>query len=81
VGRVHRLVLAAQAVGDDGGQAAEDQAFGIDDEPLPIDVCRFGRIGFHPRESDGVAMLEFGTGGTSARSRAERAREYATRLR
>ena len=41
VGREDRLVLAAQDVGDLGGQAAEHQALGVDDVPGAGDVGWF----------------------------------------
>ena len=41
MGRVARLVLAAQTQGDDGCEAAEDDAFGIDNDPVLLHICRF----------------------------------------
>src|SRR3546814_18886712 len=50
-----RLVLAAEVVGDDRGEAAENDAIGIDHEPLLFDLARLGRVGphsDHPRTRD-----------------------------
>jgi hypothetical protein len=47
MGGVGGLVLAAQAHCDDRGQAAHDQAFGVDQDPLLFDLGDFGRVGFH----------------------------------
>src|SRR5262249_11854621 len=47
VRRVGRLVLAAQAVGDDAGETAENDAVGIDHEPLLGDLGGLGGIGLH----------------------------------
>ena len=41
------LVLAAQAIGNDSGQTANDQTFGVDQHPILRDVLGFRRIGFH----------------------------------
>ena len=41
---VGRLVLAAQAHGDDRGEAADDQAVGVDQHPFLLDVGGLGRI-------------------------------------
>ena len=41
------LVLAAQAIGDDGGQAADNQSFCVDQHPIFHDVLGFRRIGAH----------------------------------
>ena len=38
----HRLVLAPQDTGDLGGHAAEDQALGVDDVPLSVDLDALG---------------------------------------
>jgi hypothetical protein len=40
-----RLVLAAQPVGDDDGEAAEDQAFRVDEHPAFGDLRGFEREG------------------------------------
>ena len=42
-----RLVLAAQDVCDDRGEAAQNDAFGIDQDPLLLDVRRSSGEGFH----------------------------------
>src|SRR5262245_10579207 len=47
VRRVGRLVLAAQAVGDDAGKTAENDAVGIDDIPLLGDLGGLGGVGLH----------------------------------
>src|SRR5262249_35146799 len=47
MGRVARLVLAAQPQRDDRGEAADDQALPIDHHPLLLDFGRLGRIGLH----------------------------------
>src|SRR5690606_25009127 len=49
--RVDRLVLAAQAVGDERGQTAEHHAFSVDQKPLLLDLGRFRRAGFHELRS------------------------------
>ena len=40
-----RLVLAAQDIGDDRREAANDQPFGVDEMPFLLDLGRFGRLG------------------------------------
>jgi hypothetical protein len=45
--REGRLVLAAQPIGDDAGEAAENQAVGVDDDPLLDDLGRPGGLGLH----------------------------------
>ena len=47
MGRVGGLVLAAQAHGDDRGQPADHQPFGVDQDPLLLDLGGLGRVGFH----------------------------------
>src|SRR6185312_4313293 len=47
VRREHGLVLAADDPGDLGGEASEDHAVGIDDEPALLDVARRGGVRFH----------------------------------
>ena len=42
-----RLVLAAQAHCDDRRQTAQNDAFGINQEPLFVDISRFCCVGFH----------------------------------
>jgi hypothetical protein len=42
-----RLVLAAQAHGDDRGEAAQHDALGVDEDPLLVDVLRGRGEGFH----------------------------------
>jgi PAS domain S-box-containing protein len=44
VRREHRLVLAADDLRDLGGEATEDHALGVDDEPLVFDVLGGGGI-------------------------------------
>jgi hypothetical protein len=63
VGRVARLVLAAQAHGDDRGEAADDKAGGVDDDPLLVDVGGFQGKGFHRFDPYG---LQFGKRKTAA---------------
>ncbi len=45
--REQGLVLAAQAIGDNGGKAPDDQAVGIDQDPFLVDFRGFCGIGFH----------------------------------
>jgi hypothetical protein len=33
-------VLAAKAIGNEGGEATDNEAFGIDDDPLLLHLCR-----------------------------------------
>src|SRR5919106_483756 len=47
VRRLHRLVLAAQAVCDQRRQPAQHHAFGVDQIPAPLDVLGRGGIGLH----------------------------------
>src|SRR5262249_28587339 len=47
--RPDRLVLAAQQVGDLGGEATEDGAFGIDHVPFAGDVVGLGRERTHSK--------------------------------
>ena len=47
VGRVGRLVLAAQDTRYLGGQTAKNPVGGVDYEPLAIDFAFFRQIGFH----------------------------------
>src|SRR5690606_12271194 len=42
-----RLVLAAQTVGDEGGETANDETFGVDQHPLLRHFRRLLRKGFH----------------------------------
>src|SRR5690606_23867794 len=42
-----RLVLATQAVGDDGGEATDDEAFRVDQHPFLRHLRRLLRKGFH----------------------------------
>src|SRR5690606_30120179 len=42
-----RLVLAAETVGDDGGETADDETLGVDHHPLLHHVRRFLRKGCH----------------------------------
>ena len=44
---VGRLVLAAQASGDESGETADDEAFGVDQHPLLLHLCRLLREGLH----------------------------------
>ena len=44
-----RLVLAPEDAGDLGGQAAEDQAVGVDDVPGTVDVGGLGRERAHEK--------------------------------
>src|SRR5271156_1209526 len=46
VGGEARLVLAAQPHGDDRSQAPDDEAFGVDEKPLLLDLGGLGRMGF-----------------------------------
>ena len=47
MGRVGRLVLAAQPHRHDRGEPADDEALRIDHHPLLVDVGGFQRSGFH----------------------------------
>jgi hypothetical protein len=47
VGGEGRLVLAAQDVGDDRGKTAQNNAFGVDQDPFLVDVRRSDGKGFH----------------------------------
>jgi hypothetical protein len=51
VRREGRLVLAAQDIRDDRGKAAQNDAFGVDQDPLLLDVRRRCGKGFHMRGS------------------------------
>src|SRR5215207_5816004 len=51
---VARLVLAAQAHRDDRGEAADDEAGGVDDDPLLVDVGGFQGKGFHRFDPKGL---------------------------
>ena len=53
-----RLVLAAQAHGDDRREPPDDEALGVDEKPFLLDVGRLGRMGL--AEHDGSAMLAGG---------------------
>src|SRR5690606_33272789 len=44
---VGRLVLAAQPVGDDRGEAADDETLGVDQHPLLLHLGRLLRVGLH----------------------------------
>src|SRR5208282_1675318 len=46
VGREAGLMLAAQAHRDDGREPPDDEALGVDQKPLLLDVGRLGRMGF-----------------------------------
>ena len=46
VGREAGFVLAAQAHRDDGREPPDDEALGVDEQPLLLDVGRLGRMGF-----------------------------------
>ena len=53
------LCLPRRRVAIDGGEAADDQAFGVDQHPLLLDLGRFGRIGCHdnaPRPALSLAI-------------------------
>ncbi|MNY63760.1 hypothetical protein D3C86_2007650 [compost metagenome] len=41
------FVLAAQAVRDDGSEATDNEAFGVDDDPLLLHLCRLLNEGRH----------------------------------
>src|SRR6516164_2835122 len=47
VRRVGRLVLAAQAHGDERSQPAQHQPLGVDQQPLLVDIGGFGGKGLH----------------------------------
>ena len=49
VGRVLRLALAAQHVGDLGRQPAQGLAVGVDDVPVSLAVGGLGDVGLHMR--------------------------------
>jgi hypothetical protein len=57
MGREGRLVLAAQAHGDDRRQAADDQALGVDEQPFLLDVGRLGRMGVAEHELRSVSRV------------------------
>ena len=56
---VLRLVLAAQSVGNLGGQSAKRLVFGVNDQPIVMDVVCLGTVGFHNR-SPGADYSERG---------------------
>ena len=47
VRRISRFVLAAQARHNNRGEAADHKPFGVDQNPLLLDVRRLCGIGFH----------------------------------
>src|SRR5215204_6099014 len=47
VGRVGRLALPAQRVGDLGGEPAEGLALGVDEQPVALAVKWCGDVGLH----------------------------------
>ena len=47
MGRVGRLVLAAQPQSDDRGEPADDEALRVDQHPSLLDLGWLGRIGLH----------------------------------
>src|SRR5581483_4797219 len=47
VRREARLSLAAQALGDHGREAAQGLPLGVDDEPVALNLARFGGIRLH----------------------------------
>ena len=51
-----RLVLAAQDVGDDRRQAADDQPVGIDQMPFLLDLSRLDRLGGLHQRLHGVDL-------------------------
>jgi hypothetical protein len=40
-------MLAAQAVCDDGSEATDNEAFGVDEDPLLLHLCRLLNEGCH----------------------------------
>ena len=60
VGSEGRLVLAAQAHGDDRGEAAQHQPVGVDQQPLLLHVGSFEREGFHGSFFRERALMETG---------------------
>src|SRR5690242_8461034 len=42
-----RLALAAQTVGDHGRETAKGLPLGVDDEPVALNLARFGAVGLH----------------------------------
>src|SRR6516162_5012048 len=44
---VGRFVLAAQPIGDERGKAPQHQPFGVDQQPLLVQLGRLGGIGLH----------------------------------
>ena len=52
--RERGLVLAAQARRDDGSEPPDDEAFGVDQKPLLLDVGRLGRMGLAEHVSESV---------------------------
>jgi hypothetical protein len=49
VRRVGRLALAAQRVGDLGGEAPEGLPLGVDEQPVALSVVGVGDVGLHER--------------------------------
>src|SRR5579863_2558995 len=52
VGRVRRLVLAAQAIGDDGGEPSQHHAISVDEQPFLFDISGLCRVGLHGSGSE-----------------------------
>jgi hypothetical protein len=47
MGCVGGLVLATQVHGDNGGEAADNEPFGVDEDPLLLHLCRLLNEGRH----------------------------------
>src|SRR5690606_2510895 len=58
MGRVGRLVLAAQTVRNKGCETANDDAFGVDHDPLLLDLGGFRGIGLHGENPEHLQMAE-----------------------
>ena len=50
---VLRLVFAAKSMGNLGGQSAKRLVFGVDDQPIVVDVVCLGTVSFHNRSPEG----------------------------
>src|SRR5690606_33511299 len=57
VRRIGRLVLALEARGNDRRQAADYEAFGVDQDPLLFHLAGLGDVGFH-LEAPGTPELQ-----------------------
>ena len=55
------FVFTTQAHGDDGGQAAQHDTLGVDQDPLLVDITRGHGIGFHISNPTNVKAHQGGT--------------------